>query len=100
MANRYLYFNPRGFSNEYSIISVDMKSDAETKILNLFTQYYQYYPEKKWNFITYKEAHSLTAHNRKLLREYRRAGLNNYVGATEITSIKEYNWLLNVDIPL
>lgn len=97
MANRYLYFNPRGFSNEYSIISVDMKSDAETKIFDLFTQYY---PKEKWHRITYKDAYATTAHNRKLLREYRSAGLNNSVGATKITSIREYNWLLNVDIPL
>ena len=97
MAKRYFYVNPRGFANEYTIISVDMKSNAETKIFDLYTKFY---PNGNRHRISYKDAYAMTAHNRKLLREYRSAGLNYYVGATEITPITEYNWLLTVDIPL
>lgn len=87
---KYLYENPRGFANEFSVFSVDPEliSEAE-KII----ESYNSDPNGRAYWIKRKEAEKLVATERKTAREQDKAGLNlsnNPVGATEIVPLGEW----------
>ena len=70
---KYLYENPRGFANEFSVYSVepDLMEQAKTII-----EAYEGDPNGEARFITRKEAEKITAQERKKMRDQERAGLN------------------------
>ena len=91
---RYYYSCPRGFSNEFDVISVDMTSEKECALLWDMEERYKRSSNINWDFrrITAKEAQKMTSAEKATVRHYERIGMNlteNPVGATEITPITE-----------
>lgn len=95
---RYFYNSPRGFGNEFDIISVDQSSKRECALLVQLLERYSRSSDSNWDFhrVTAKRANEIIRVQRATARSYRRAGLNtvnNPVGATEITPISEaFEW--------
>lgn len=92
---KYYYNCPRGFSNEFSIISVEQTNEQEVKQFNEFYNKYQKSDNTNWDLhqITEKRARKIISNERATKRAYERAGINlccNPVGATEITSATEF----------
>lgn len=92
---KYYYDCPRGFSNEFSIISVDQKNAHEIKAFNEYLERYNHSQNVNWDLhqITAKRAMKLVAAERAQKRVYERAGMNlvnNPVRATSITTATEY----------
>lgn len=91
----YYYNCPRGFANEFSIISVDKTNKKEVEKMREYLDRYMHSNNINWYLdkITYKRAMWLIRAERSLKRSYERAGLNlccNPVGATEITTATEF----------
>lgn len=87
---RYLYVNPRGFRNEFSVYRVPphLIKEAEDLVDRLSGD-----PNAEAYWITRKEAERIVAAEKRLAREYIKAGLNlhqNPVGATEIVDFVAY----------
>lgn len=92
---RYYFNSPRGFSNEFSIISVDQWSVKECIAFAEFEERYNNSPDsnRKLYRISAKEAKTIIAMEKRLKKDYLRAGLNlseNPVGATEIITATEF----------
>ena len=86
---KYLYVSPRGFSNEYSIYSVDTDSADQVDRADYLLEKADGDPNFRAKWITRKEAEGMTAHNRRLYRAGE-ASCQNPAGATEILGIMEY----------
>lgn len=90
---RYYYNSPRGFANEFDIISVDLDSAKERKA---FADYYAAYERSSsvdWDLhqITRERADEIIKEERAALRSYKATGLyNEIVGATKITTATDY----------
>lgn len=92
---KYYYNCPRGFSNEFSIISVDQDNNREVQAFTEFEQRYLRSQSTNWDLhrVTRKRAYEIIYAERALKRSYIKAGLNihcNPVGATDITTASEY----------
>lgn len=92
---KYYYNCPRGFSNEFSIISVDQNNIAEIKLFAEFMERYNNSSNSNWNLhrITKRRAREIIQNEKATKRAYLRAGLNlteNPVGATDIITATEY----------
>lgn len=93
---RYYYYNcPRGFSNEFDIISVDTSNEKELALLEKLQTAYNNSSNTDWDLhrVTAKRAREIVAAERATKRSYERAGLNltqNPVGATEIITITDF----------
>jgi hypothetical protein len=92
---KYYYDCPRGFSNEFAIISVDQKNAHEIKAFNEYLDRYNNSQNANWDLhqITAKRVKEIVATERAQKRAYERAGMNlvnNPVGATSITIATEY----------
>jgi hypothetical protein len=92
---KYYYNSPRGFGNEFSIISVDTRNPKEVKRFEEFKEAYQKSSNINWKLyrISSKEAKCIIAMEKATAKSYIRAGLNlteNPVGATEIITATEY----------
>ncbi len=88
--HRYLYVNPRGFRNEFSVYRIPphLIEDAEELVDRLSSD-----PDAEASWITRKEAEEIVAAEKRLAREYIKAGLNlhqNPVGATKIVDFVAY----------
>ncbi len=83
---KYYYNSPRGFSNEYSIISVDQNNEKEVKRFEEYQERYEHFSDTNWDLheITKVEADECIKSNRKLRDDYRNANISGYVGATDI----------------
>lgn len=96
---KYYYNCPRGFSNEFSIISVDQSIKKEVDYMEKEMECYRNSSKSEWQLkqITYKDAMKMIRAERATKRSYLAAGMNlvcNPVGATEIITASEimYNW--------
>lgn len=92
---KYYYNSPRGFSNEFSIISVEQTNEKEVKAFSAFYDRYCKSDNINWDLhqITAKRAREIIAQERATKRSYIAAGLNlccNPVGATEIITATEF----------
>lgn len=92
---KYYYNCPRGFSNEFSIISVDQSNEREIKLFEAFHERYMKSSNPDWDLhqITAKRAHEIIRDERATKRSYLSAGLDlvsNPVGATEIITATEF----------
>lgn len=92
---KYYYNSVRGFSNEFSVISVDQNNPREVQQFNDYYAAYMRSDNINWDLhqITAKRAREIVAAERATARSYRRAGLNlhcNPVGATEICTATEF----------
>ena len=92
---RYYYSCPRGFSNEFIMISVEQNSERERALEARLLEIYRKSNNINWDLhrVTAKEAQKIIRNERATERSYRRAGLNtvnNPVGATEIMTITEF----------
>ena len=92
---KYYYNSPRGFSNEFSIISVDQWSVKEVAAFAEFEERYNNSSDTNWKLyrISAKEAKTIIAMDKKLKKDYIMAGLNlveNPVGATEVTTATDF----------
>ena len=92
---KYYYNCPRGFANEFDIISVDQNNEHEVKMMEKYLIVYQQSNNINWDLhkITAKRAEELTRAERQTARMYRRCGMNlsnNPVGATEIVTATEF----------
>lgn len=92
---KYYYDSPRGFSNEFAIISVEQTNEKEVARFAEYHERYMHSGDINWDLhqITAKRAREIIAGERATKRNYERAGLNLYnnpVGATEITTATEY----------
>lgn len=93
---KYYYYNsPRGFGNEFSIISVDQENPKEVQAFAEFEKSYRDSNNFNWDLhrVTRKRAFEIVANERATKRMYLSAGMNlhcNPVGATEITTASEY----------
>lgn len=89
---KYYFYTPRGFGNEFSIISIDQKNPYETTLFDAF--YYNYLcegsPDKKLFRVGAKEARKIVAGERRLKRNLDSAGLDGIVGATRIITATEF----------
>jgi len=88
--NKYLFENPRGFANEFFVLSVPPELIPQAEII---IEAYEGDTDGKAYFITRKEAEKITARERQKAREHERAGLNlhqNPVGATSIEPLEEH----------
>lgn len=85
---RYLYENPRGFGNEFSIYAVEPKDMEDAKKI---IDHYDSDQNGSAMFITRKEAEKMVSNERKNAKDIINAGMNlsnNPVGATEIIDFK------------
>jgi hypothetical protein len=83
--HKYLYVNPRGFRNEFTIYAVPLNL---VPIAERLAEKYNDDPNSEAYFICRREAEEMLRHERQLARKYIKAGLNlhcNPVGATEFT---------------
>jgi hypothetical protein len=92
---KYYYNSPRGFGNEFSIISVDQNNPKEVKRFVEFEKAYNDSQNINWKMyrISAKQARCIVATEKATAKSYLRAGLNlteNPVGATEIITATEY----------
>lgn len=92
---KYYYNSPRGFGNEFSIISVDQTNEKEVKAFEEYRERYMNSSNVNWDLhqITAKRAREIIAIERATKKSYIKAGLNltnNPVGATEITTATEF----------
>ena len=92
---KYYYDSPRGFSNEFAIISVEQTNEKEVARFAEYHERYMHSNNINWDLhqITAKRAREIIAGEKATKRSYERAGLNlsnNPVGATEITTATEY----------
>lgn len=92
---KYYYNSYRGFSNEFSIISVEQTNGKEVKAFEEFHERYMNSSNTDWDLhqVTAKRAREIIAIERATKRAYIKAGLNltcNPVGATEITTATEF----------
>ena len=92
---KYYYNSPRGFSNEFSVISVEQSNSREVKLFNEYYERYIHSNNVNWDLhqITAKRAREIVAAERAKARSYVKAGLNltnNPVGATEIITATEF----------
>lgn len=92
---KYYYNCLRGFSNEFSVISVNQNDAAEVKAFGEYQKRYNNSSNTDWDLhqITRKRAEEIIRLERATKRSYLSAGLNlsnNPVGATEITTATEY----------
>ncbi len=91
----YYYDCPRGFSNEFSVVSVDQKNEKEKKQFDEYMSRYINSSNTNWDLhrVSTKRAREIIAHERSIKRSYISAGLNlccNPVGATEIITATEF----------
>ena len=96
---KYYYNCPRGFSNEFSIISVDQSNKKEVDYMEKKLERYRNSNNPDWKLkqIKYKDAMKMIRAERATKRSYLAAGMNlacNPVGATEIITASEimYYW--------
>ena len=85
---QYLYVNPRGFANEFSIYHVppEHRAEADRWVYRITHSYYTNDNVADAYWITRREAEKITANQRYQRRQLDAAGLSNdIVGATEIT---------------
>lgn len=92
---KYYYSSPRGFSNEFDIISVEQTDKKECMLFERLQKAYNESSNINWDLhqITAKRAQEIIRAERAIERSYKRAGLNtvcNPVGATRIITISEY----------
>lgn len=92
---RYYYDCPRGFSNEFIIISVEQTNKKEVSDFAEYMLKYNMSQNTDWDLhrVTAKRAREIISNERATKRAYERAGLNlccNPVGATEITTATEF----------
>lgn len=92
---KYYYNSTRGFSNEFSVISVEQTDEYEVKAFNEYYERYMNSSNINWDLhqVTAKRAREIIAIERATKRAYIKAGLNlhcNPVGATEITTATEF----------
>lgn len=92
---KYYYNSPRGFGNEFSIISVDQNNTYEVERFAEFAETYRNSSNINWRMyrISAKEAKHMIAKEKAQAKAYLKAGMNlteNPVGATEITTATEY----------
>lgn len=92
---KYYYNSPRGFGNEFSIISVDQRNPKEVKRFAEFEEACNNSSNINWKMyrISAKEAKCIVAMEKATAKSYIRARLNlteNPVGATEIITTTEY----------
>lgn len=86
MAKKYYYNCPRGFSNEFDIITVDNHNDKEKAAMNDFLEYYRHSSSTNWDL------HQISAARAKeiIMNERRTAHLDDIVGATDYITATEY----------
>lgn len=92
---KYYYNCPRGFSNEFDVISVEQTNPVEVAAMEKFYNAYLNSSNVNWDLrqITAKRAEEITRAERQTARMYCRCGMNlsnNPVGATEITTATEF----------
>ena len=90
---KYYYNCPRGFSNEFSIITVEQSNTYEVERFNKYYESYLHSSSVNWDLhqITAKHAKELIQNERAQARAYKRAGLNNeIVGATDYITATEF----------
>jgi hypothetical protein len=88
MDNKYLYFNPRGFSNEFTIFEVAPPYFAEADEI---VDKYRDDTTADAHYISKEQADEMIKHERKLRQEYRAGALSREpVGATRITNFAEH----------
>lgn len=92
---KYYYNSYRGFSNEFSVISVDQSNQYELERFAKFEKQYLNSQNVNWDLhrVTARCAREIVAAERRTARSYIRAGLNlhcNPVGATEIITATEF----------
>lgn len=92
---KYYYNCPRGFSNEFAIISVEQTNAREVAQMAKLLESYRKSQSTYWDLhqITAARARQIVAAERATRRSYISADLNlceNPVGATEITTATEY----------
>ena len=92
MAKKYYYNSPRGFGNEFSIITVDNHNDKEKAAMASFLEAYRNSQNLNWDLhqITAARAKEIIMNERATLRAYRRAHLDDIVGATDYITATEY----------
>lgn len=90
---KYYYNCPRGFANEFEIISVDLDNAKERKAFDDYHAAYWSSSSTDWDLheITRERAAEIIKEERAALRSYKAAGLyNEIVGATKITTATDY----------
>ncbi len=92
---KYFYNCPRGFANEFSIISVEQSNAREVKAMETYFATHEKSNNIDWDLhrINAKKAQEITRRERQTARMYRKAGLNlsnNPVGAMEIITATEF----------
>lgn len=90
---RYYYISPRGFGNEFSVVSVDLQNPHEIAQFGTYYERYLHSSNPNWDVhrLTAKRAREIVADERRQRRCYDRAGLHNeIVGATEIITATEF----------
>lgn len=90
---KYYYNSPRGFANEFDIISVDLDNPKECKAFDDYNAAYWRSSSINWDLreITRERADEIIKEERATLRSYKAAGLyNEIVGATKITTATDY----------
>ena len=92
MAKKYYYNSPRGFGNEFSIITVDNHNAKEKAAMASFLEAYRNSQNLNWDLhqITAARAKEIIMNERATLRAYRRAHLDDIVGATDYITATEY----------
>lgn len=90
---KYYYNCPRGFANEFDIISVDLDNSKECKAFDDYNAAYWRSSSTNWDLheITLERADEIIKEERATLRSYKAAGLyNEIVGATKIITATDY----------
>lgn len=92
---KYYYNSYRGFSNEFSIISVDQTDEKEVKLFEDFLETYSKSYDVNWCLrqISARQAREYIAAAKRTKRDYLAAGLDlhcNPVGATEIITATDF----------
>lgn len=92
MAKKYYYNCPRGFSNEFSIITVDNHNDKEKAAMDDFLETYRHSSSTNWDLhqISAARAKEIIMNERRTARMYRAAHLDDIVGATDYITATEY----------
>ena len=92
MAKKYYYNCPRGFGNEFDIITVDNHNDKEKAAMDDFLEYYRHSSSTNWDLhqISAARAKEIIMNERRTARMYRTAHLDDIVGATDFITATEY----------
>lgn len=92
MAKKYFYNSPRGFGNEFDIITVDNHNLMEVEAMDRFYRAYLRSDNINWDLhqITAARAKEIIMGERRTARMYRKAHLDDIVGATDFITATEF----------